>query len=437
MNYKDINVYDAARERLNYIFDNFNNVMISFSGGKDSGVMLNLAYEVAIERDETDKLAMYTMDYEADYIQTEKYVSDVFNKLFSKIKRKYWLCLPISAQCAVSMHQTFWTPWDKNKKDIWVKPMPDNDYVVNEDNVSYHFEKNTYGAAARKQFVKEFAKKNGKTAILVGLRGDESLSRHAIITSQHRSEMFNNVRYSKKESELVYNFYPIYDWKAKDIWTANAKFNWEYNSAYDLMYYSGMTINQMRIASPFHSSGTQSLRLYQALSPETWGKMISRVNGVNFTAIYGGTAIMAYKSIQKPDKMTWQEYGMFLINTLPKDTKQYFLDNMKRIEKTWSEDGHGRNPEVIAAMEREGAVLEHTGEVASNCTKPKYYEIVKLKNGFVEESEISMFRKVPSWKGVCVTILKNDFTMQYMGVSRSKKMLAKRKEAIRKYEDIL
>lgn len=35
--YTDINVYDAAIERLKYVFEEFDNVLVAFSGGKDSG----------------------------------------------------------------------------------------------------------------------------------------------------------------------------------------------------------------------------------------------------------------------------------------------------------------------------------------------------------------------------------------------------------------
>ena len=36
------NVYDALLERLDFIFREFDNIYISFSGGKDSGLLLNL-----------------------------------------------------------------------------------------------------------------------------------------------------------------------------------------------------------------------------------------------------------------------------------------------------------------------------------------------------------------------------------------------------------
>lgn len=434
-NYIDQNVYDATNKRLEFIFNEFDNVMISFSGGKDSGVLLNLSYEYAKKHNMTDKLALYTMDYEAGYHHSDEYIERVFNS-YDEIKRKYWLCLPISAECSVSMSQKYWIPWDKDKEDIWVKQMPNNEYVVNEDNAPFDFAKGTYGKEVRYQFNEWFAETYGKTAVLIGLRADESLSRQGTITSQHRKMMYKNKKYSKTINDHNCNFYPIYDWRTRDIWIANCKFGWDYNKTYDLMYDAGLSIDQMRLASPFRSTAQDSLKLYRALEPDTWGKMISRVNGVNFMAIYGGTSVTGYKSVTKPDNLTWKEYAYFLLNTLPDNIREYFILNIERIGKTWKEEGYGRNPEVIATMEKEGAILEHTGVESDKCTKDNYYEIVKLKNGFLDETSNPSFRHIPSWKGVCVTILKNDFSMQYMGVSRTKTMMKKRREAIKKYQNI-
>lgn len=435
--YIETNVYDATNERLEFIFNEFDNVLVSFSGGKDSGIVLNMAYEYAKEHDLLHKLSMYYMDYEINYEESEKYLKQCFEDDYKEIEKKYWLCLPISAQCAVSMYQTYWIPWNKDEKEKWVKDFPDNDYVVNEDNIWWDFEKGDYGGDTRKEFTKAFASKYGKTAVLVGLRSDESLSRLGTITSQHRVNMYKGRRYSTVQNEETVNFYPIYDWITEDVWIANGKFGWTYNKTYDLMYQAGMSIHMMRLASPFHSSGQASLKLYKVLNPDTWGKMISRVNGVNFTGIYGGTTAMGWNNIEKPEHFTWEEYAKFLIKTLPDDFRERITSNIERIMDTWENEGYGRNPTVIKTMEEEGVILEKTGVESKICTKDNYYEIVKIKNGMPDETSIPMFRKVPSWKGVCITILKNDVTCQYMGCSRTKEDMSKRRKAMKKYAEIL
>lgn len=431
-----MNVYEAYIKRMDVVFREFDNVLVAFSCGKDSGVMLNITYHYAKEHGYLDRLAMYYMDYEADFQDTDDFAYRSFNDNFSGI-RKYWLCLPVSAQCSCSMTEEYWIPWDKEKKSLWVKPMPDSPHVVNEDNVPWAFRKGTYGADTRIDFCKWFAKEYGRTAVLVGLRMDESLNRRSTITSQHRVNMYQGIRWSKKINSEVYSFYPLFDWETSDIWVANARFGFDYNKAYDLMYMSGMSPYEMRIASPFHSCGQTSLKLYRALSPHTWGKMIGRVNGVNFMNIYGGTVATGYKKASKPSHFTWKQYAEFLLNTLQPAIRQRFLDNISRFEKSWAENGYGRNPRVIAQMESEGVKLEHTGEVSKLCTKPDYYEIVKIKNGIPDDTKISDFRHCPSWKAICITILKNDFTLQYMSVSRSKKDLERRNKVMKKYRELL
>ena len=432
--YRSKNVFQAVQSRLEVIFRDFENVLVAFSAGKDSGVLLNAAYDYATKTGQLGKLAYYYQDYEAGYKYSTEYAQRTFEGLGGC--RRYWLCLPIKAACAVSMHQTSWIPWDADAKEIWCRTMPEGEFVINESNCPFPFEKGEKGFDVRVNFSRWFGASKGKTAVLVGLRADESLSRLATITSQHRSEMHEGLRYSKTVDANTVNFYPIYDWTTEDVWTANAKFSWDYNRLYDKFYQAGMSIAQMRTASPFHACGQENLKFYRAIDSEMWGRMVSRVNGVNFTGIYGGTTAMGWRTLSKPKHFSWEQYARWLLDTLPEETKKTIVRNLERIKKDWEAKGHGRNPKVIATMEKEGIVLEKTGEIAKNCTKPGVYEIVKIKSGIPDETSIPMFRKCPSWKGVCITILKNDFTCQYMGVGRSKKMLAARKLTLEKYKNL-
>lgn len=316
-----MNVLQATEKRLKIIFDDFEHVLVAFSCGKDSGVMLSLTYKYAKENNLLHKLSFYYEDYEAGYKYTHEYAERVFNEL-SDVNKRYWLCLPISAACSVSMYEPRWIPWDSDKKDIWVRAMPKLDCVINEDNCPFYFAKGTKGFDTRIMFSEWFSKENGKTAVLIGIRADESLTRRGIFTSPHRKHMHKGLVYSKTIDKDTCNFYPIYDWNTEDIWIANYKFGFDYNKIYDLYYQSGLTIDQMRVASPFHQCGQNDLKLYRVIDPNTWGKMVGRVNGCNFGGIYGGTSGMGWKKISKPDHFTWKQYAEFLLTTLPEATKK-------------------------------------------------------------------------------------------------------------------
>jgi predicted phosphoadenosine phosphosulfate sulfurtransferase len=428
------NVLEASIKRFKIIFNDFDNVLVAFSCGKDSGVMLNLAYKYATENNLLHKLAFYYEDYEAGYKFTHEYAERTFREL--KVDRKYWLCLPISAACSVSMYEPRWIPWDADKKDIWVRPIPKGDYVVTEDNCPYPFIKGTSGFDTRIEFAEWFSKKYGRTAVLIGIRADESLTRRAIFTSKQRRHMHKGLNYSKTIDKLTCNFYPIYDWKTKDIWVSNAKFAFDYNKIYDLYYQAGLTIDQMRVASPFHQCGQNDLKLYKVIDPNSWGKMVGRVNGCNFGGLYGGTSAMGWKNIKKPDHFTWRQYAEFLMTTLPEATKKNFLYHLSRFQKSWSEKGYGRNPRVIKQMLDEGIDLENTHEISKLCIKDDIYEIVKIKSGFPDDTKIPDFRHCPSWKAVCITIMKNDFTLVYMSCSRSKDKNLLKTKGLEKYRKL-
>jgi predicted phosphoadenosine phosphosulfate sulfurtransferase len=425
------NVLEAAEERIAFAFRDFEQVLIAFSCGKDSGVMLNLAYEYAKRHGLMHKLAFYYEDYEAGYSATHEYAERTFSALSEC--RSYWLCLPISAACSASMHQTRWIPWNPEEREIWCREMPKHKSVINIDNCPYKFAVGTKGFDARIQFAKWFAKEHGKTAVLIGLRADESMTRRAIFTSPHRVHMHKGLNYTKVVDRLTCNFYPLFDWKTQDIWVANARLGFDYNKVYDLYYQAGLTIDQMRVASPFHQSGQENLKLYKVIDPNVWGRMVGRVNGVNFAGLYGGTTAMGWKNITKPSHFTWKQYAEFLLTTLPDDAKKKFLCHLERFQRSWLEKGYGRNPEVIATMEKEGIVLENTKVISKLCTKPKVYEIIRIKSGFPDETSIPDFRHCPSWKAVCVTIMKNDFALQYMGCSRTKDQNIKRQNALDRY----
>jgi predicted phosphoadenosine phosphosulfate sulfurtransferase len=430
------NVYEEANKRLELIFSDFDNVLVAFSCGKDSGVMINLAYDYAKKNNLLHKLSFYYEDYEAGYRYTDEYADRTFKQMHD-VANRYWLCLPISAACSVSMYEPRWIPWDSDKKDIWVRDMPDYDYVINQDNCPYPFVKGTKGFDARIQFAEWFSKVHGKTAVLIGIRAQESLTRRAIFTSKARTMMHKGINWSKVIDDNTCNFYPIYDWYTEDIWVANYKYEFDYNKIYDLYYQAGLNIDQMRVASPFHQSGQNDLKLYRVIDPNNWGKMVGRVNGCNFGGMYGGTTAMGWKTITKPAHFTWKQYAEFLLKTLPENTAKKFEYHIERFRNEWANKGRGRNPQVIKNLIDEGLEVEYTGKICKRCTKDNVYEIVKIKSDFPDDTKNDYdtpFRHCPSWKAICITIMKNDVALTYMGLGRTKDQNIIRQKALEKYQ---
>ena len=421
------NVYETTMERIKYIFNEFDHIYISFSGGKDSGVMLNLCLQYLKQNNINRKITLMHLDYEAQYEMTTDYVQLMEDKYRDYLKI-YHVCVPFKVKTCTSMYQDYWRPWEEKLEDIWVRKLPQiamtkKDFDFYKDDMwDYEFQ----DKLSRWIHKREKAK---KTAVLVGIRTQESLHRWRAIHKE-RESYYKGKKYSKKIDSNVYNFYPIYDWKTEDIWIANGKFGFEYNKLYDLYYQAGLPIDMMRVASPFLSEGQETLKLYKIIEPHTWGKLVSRVNGVNFTGIYGGTSAIGWKSITKPKHFTWKQYMEFLLDTLPADTKEKYLEKLETSINFWKTKGGVLSDEIISELDS----LSIKYELGTHNYKSDK-KAVKLD--YLDDLDIKDFKSIPTYKRMCICILKNDHMCKYMGFSQTKQEMKKRKEAIQKYEKIL
>lgn len=398
--YLDINVYDAARERFRMIFREFDRVCVSFSNGKDSGLMLNMAIDAAREAGKLPVHAMY-IDMEAQY----QHAIEFTQRMFSRPEvTGWWICLPIHLRNAVSQIQPYWIPWEQAKRDAWVREYPDNPHVVKDLDYFPFFR---YGMEFE-EFVPEFAdwfSQGKKTAIVVGIRSDESLNRFRTIRNE-RKVTYKDYSYTTKlhpdGADKVYNVYPIYDFKTRDVWIANGKYGYDYNKIYDVMYLAGVPLDKMRLCQPYGDDQRQGLYLFKILEPETWAKVVNRVEGANFGNRYtenDRTTLGNYK-VNLPEGHTYESYAKFLLQTMPPYLAEHYTVKIKKFLAWWEKEGVAEIPD---------------------------YADVR------EEAK----KKVPSWRRICKVLLKNDYWCKGLSFSQTKKELQKQMEMITRYTDEL
>jgi len=346
-----INVLQAAQQRIDFIFDNFEKIYVSFSAGKDSTVALHLMASEARRRNR--KIGVMVVDLEAQYGVTMTHGKRCVD-LWSDVIDLYWICLPIHLRNAVSVYEPFWLCWDPDAKGAWVREMPE--WAIGDEKYFPFFHR----GMEFEEFVPEFGEwySEGKTcACVVAIRTDESLNRFRTIALS-KKETFQSLRWTSKVTDHVYNAYPIYDWKAADLWTFHAKNkHLPHNRLYDLMYRAGVPMGYMRICQPYGDDQRRGLWLFHLIEPQTWSRVVARVNGANGGATYiqEWGNINGYRGITKPKGHTWMSFAKLLISSMPPKTKVHYQNKIVLFERWWKERGYQEGIPDEAAYEMEAA----------------------------------------------------------------------------------
>lgn len=389
----DINVYHAAKERVSVIFDKFPHFYVSVSGGKDSGVLLNLVIQEA-ERRGRLPVDVLIVDFEAQYKETEYFIGRLIET--GKLN-PYWVCLPICLRNSVSQFQSKWLCWDPKKKSQWVRPLPKYQGVISDPEFFPFFE----AGMEFEEFVSHFclwyqSRKGTNIAALIGIRSDESLHRFNTIKNA-RKKRFEGYYWTTKMHEKAYMVYPIYDWKSRDIWIANGKFGWDYNKIYDLMNMAGVSLSQQRLCQPFGDEQRKGLWLYKILEPDTWQKLLQRVEGCNFGGRYANQQahILGHHRLQLPPGLTYRQYSRYLLNTMPSETAHHYRQRIFKFLQWWRKNGPKNGVHRI----------------------PDF-----------ADRKLEAQKKVPSWRRICKVLIKNDYCCRGLSFGYNKSLGKQRQQ---------
>lgn len=395
--YTTVNVLDAAKERVSYAFDSFEKLYVSFSGGKDSSVMLHLVMDEAIKRDR--KVGVLIIDLEAQYEATIKHLQDMID-LYESHMDLHWVCLPMLLRNAVTNYEPRWMCWEPEKKDIWVRNLPKK--AISDVNHYPFFQPGMEFEEFTVLWGLWYAE--GKSCGgFVGIRADESLNRFRTIAVWDK-KMHGGKRYTTHIGDELYNVYPIYDWRTEDIWRYHARHPEKpHNEVYDLMQKAGVPISQQRLCQPYGDDQRRGLWLYHILEPATWFKLISRVNGANSMATYvqENGNIMGYNKITKPEGHTWKSFVDLLLQSLPKSTRDHYIKRFRVFIKGWRGRGY-----VNGIPDEAPKVLEDA-----------YW--------------------APSYRRLCKVLLRNDWWCKGLGMQQPKSEAYSRFIALKKEKAIV
>lgn len=384
----DVDVLTAARQRIAWTFDSFPRICVSFSGGKDSTVMLHLAAEEARARGR--RIAVLFIDWEAQYRHTIDHVHEMLD-LYRDCIDPWWIALPLTTTNACSQIDPEWTCWDPSKRDLWVREPPP-EAITDPERIPFWYEGITF-----EHFVERWGRwfsGDVATGHLVGIRAAESLNRWRTIAKRRKSRL-EGKPWTAWKGGCSFNVYPVYDWKTEDVWTFHARTGLPYNRIYDRMHEAGVPPHNMRICEPYGDEQRRGLWLFHALEPATWARVCARVAGANGGALYAQERgnILGNQRIALPDGHTWRSFAMLLLDTMPETTAEHYRDKISRYVWYCTEKLHVPVPD------------EQPGDTGS--------------------------KDVPSWRRICKVLLRNDYWCQGLSFS------AQKPEAYERYKKIM
>lgn len=363
--YSNKTVYDAALERIRFLFDEFPNIIVGVSGGKDSTVVYNLALQVAKEKGRLPLKCLF-VDQEAEWQATIDTITEIMENPDVEPK---WYQMPIKLFNATSTTDHWLMCWDKNDEHRWMR-----------EQVSYSIKENVYGTERFAELFPAIIKKEyagEKTCYIAGVRTEESPTRAMALTHDvtYKGRTWGKVL---DKTNQHYTFYPIYDWSYMDVWKAIHDNEWSYNRIYDAQYNYGVKLQNMRVSNVHHETAVGTLFYMQEIEGDTYTKLTQRIAGVDMAGKLGKND---YFPRELPFMfVNWGEYRDFLLDKLIENP-----DWKKGFQALFV-----RHDEMYAHAIPEKMYKEHINAILTND-----WEFVKLGNFERRPENIDLKR---AWK---------------------------------------
>lgn len=283
-----MSVFDAALQRYVELYEAGHRLVVSFSGGKDSTVSLEMAVLAATM---TGRLPV-------DVVMRDEEI--MFPGVFEYIERTYQrddvnMCWLVAGQPIINVfnrQEPYWWVFDPllDAKE-WLRQPPAH--------ATYTTDLDIQSMCTEERFPVD-RDAGQKLISVVGLRVQESMGR---LYGLH-SAGGHMVKPPARKFSTAWGCRPIYDWADGDVWHAIKENSWDYCSAYDVMYRGGLPRHRLRIGPPsMNAAAVAANKVAAAAWPEWWDRVCIRLPGMR-------TAVQFGKRVLQPDRRhgeTWQD----------------------------------------------------------------------------------------------------------------------------------
>jgi predicted phosphoadenosine phosphosulfate sulfurtransferase len=350
---------EAAQRRIAKVFDEFENIFVSVSSGKDSSCLywLCIAEAEKIGR----KVNVFFLDQEAEYQGS----IEIMRQMMSHPSViPHWYQVPCYMTNATSYMQDQLYAWGEGEE--WMRPK--EDIAIKSIDGDYP-----------KRFYKFFdwfeQQQTAPTAFLVGLRSKESMNRFRAVT---KNPGYNGIPWSTKtKNEKCFRFYPIYDWTFGDVWKYISDNQLPYNPVYDRMYcLKGKKLNDIRISNLIHEKSFGCLTELQEIEPDTYEKLCKRLQGVHSAAIYAHEGLVYRAKVLPKEFTSWKEYRNYLLDSATMSEK-YRERLRKRFAKQPDIDEiHRQQCKQVLICDAENNIPVNTKAISKEQLKAKWWDLL-------------------------------------------------------------
>lgn len=307
------NVLEAARERISLVFDNYETIHVSVSGGKDSTVLAHLVLIEARKRGR--KVGVFFLDEEVVYDSTVKQVEYLMT-MYPENTIPLWLQIPFRLTNATSLTEGQLVCWEPGKHKVWMRPKQ-----------PYSIQRKTWDATREKvadktkgfgfyDALSNFEACYKGAAFLVGLRATESMHRFLTMVKHPVDVAGEKVFWGTKKGANT-AFYPVFDWTFSDVWKYIGDEALRYSGIYDMQFKKGVGINEMRVSSLIHEKSFHAICDLPEFEPKTYERLCERIKGIAFAQETGKASRMFAARKLPKDYRKWCDYRDFLVATYP------------------------------------------------------------------------------------------------------------------------